>query len=99
MDAKVNNKTASLPRQATSRADNNRWIKFVYPIFFYFQFHFSYFLLNIPRIWLLRFRQGQEQNAKRLKTDPKKAQLQEKNTKEVGVKMIELDFPSSDEEL
>ncbi|XP_057769252.1 uncharacterized protein LOC130989310 [Salvia miltiorrhiza] len=44
-----------------------------------------------------RSRQGQEPDAKKLKTDHKNAQ--EKNTKEVGVKMIELDFPSSDEEL
>ncbi|XP_042001719.1 protein MCM10 homolog [Salvia splendens] len=64
------NKAASLPRQQTSRPDNNR---------------------------LVRFRKGQEPDAKRLKADPKKSQ--EKNTKEVGVKMIELDFPSSDEEL
>ncbi|KAL1554444.1 protein MCM10 isoform X2 [Salvia divinorum] len=61
------NKAASLPRQQTSRPDDNR------------------------------FGQGQEPDAKRLKTYPKKAQ--EKNTKEVGVTMIELDFPSSDEEL
>ncbi|KAH6777056.1 minichromosome maintenance 10 [Perilla frutescens var. hirtella] len=43
------------------------------------------------------FRQGQEPDAKRLKTDLRK--VQEKTTNEVGVKMIELDFPSSDEEV
>lgn len=94
MDPKMTKKAASLPHQQTSRADNNRWLKCVHLFFFR-----NFFLhpAEIPHVWLVRSRQGQEPDAKRLKTDVKNAQ--EKNTKEVVVKMIELDIPSSDEEL
>lgn len=66
------------------------------PSFFCRNF-FLHYPAEIPHVWLVRSRQGQEPDAKRLKTDVKSAE--ENNTKEVVVKMIELDIPSSDEEL
>lgn len=66
-------------------------------MFYFILFYFCAFLLKIVHVWFPRFRPSEEPDAKKLKMDQRKAPGQD--TKEVGVKMIELDFASSDEEL
>lgn len=99
MEPKVTNKATNLPRPPKSRAENNRYgiscisIRILYCIIVFRMFAEKFLVCG-----LVSLRKGQEPDAKRLKTDPPKAKPQHNNTKEVGNKMIELDFLSSDEE-